>query len=855
MTRKPSNTKPQPSQILNASKFTLYNFAGKEKAHYLVERKPLQQNPENFGKIPIAHSIVIIDRSGSMYGDIETLKDYLIKLLTLDEYRNSELLITLISYSSQRDVICHFQRIPITQLMAANSSYLKTIKQIKVTGCTCISQSLEIAKTLMKEFVAPGEVGEVTAITLHTDGYANDPSYNSEVKALEAICEQLKTLNVFVNTISYSSADYKLLAKIANSLSGKCLQAGKTQEVYDALYQTTTLLNESLTPPIEESLSREYDYQVFVSQTAKKINGAAGTVRILGLKPEDEGVFYKYKKLTQSEYAQFTDIPVIQNDESVFAFIKAHLAEGNLNTAKYALVSTFDETLVAKHVKALTNQEIADFTQEVEEVIFEPSRLLTHRILSAVPVTDKITVLELLDCLQNHQDGIIINLKHLEANYQRKGLKRLRGSRDEQGNLIKPWLKTEPIDGGQYVQMGTFEINRNTATINMLIKRPVKLVKEEDNTTIVEVAGILLNDLKQYNYYTIVSDGEINLKQLKVKINDQKVFESLKAKGVLEKAGQVVKEEMTFDFRSEYEIRLDNLPLVKLDQQHEALGNTFIELVALKILTSILSAHLKEESTFFSAEQIEELKKHYLSKNLYLNFPTTTEYTNLQDALNEGTVDTRVSYKIDLGDREILNLSKLYSANQFLDRFYEVYDQDTGEKIEKPTFELTLDHNLVFGHKTLSARTKVTKVDEIMRGIFDDFLGLTANNVLAPILDKVEAHSLLKLLQAKHRGENINRQELITALSESKFKLEKYTEHLYRQKLSPLVFYIGATGLIPDEWQTKAMTAEEVSAQYPELKIAKAEKDGTFFVVGDNLITVYAVNEYFSTKKPAIFRS
>ncbi|WP_107668022.1 hypothetical protein [Cyanothece sp. BG0011] len=97
------------SKNSNQSKFTLYNFAGEEKAYYLVDRKQLEVTPENLGKPNIAHSIIIIDCSGSMTWDIEELKETLLKLLTLDEYSNADLLVTLITYASQGDVTCHFQ--------------------------------------------------------------------------------------------------------------------------------------------------------------------------------------------------------------------------------------------------------------------------------------------------------------------------------------------------------------------------------------------------------------------------------------------------------------------------------------------------------------------------------------------------------------------------------------------------------------------------------------------------------------------------------------------------------------------------------------------------------------------------
>jgi hypothetical protein len=139
-------------------------------------------------------------------------------------------------------------------------------------------------------------------------------------------------------------------------------------------------------------------------------------------------------------------------------------------------------------------------------------------------------------------------------------------------------------------------------------------------------------------------------------------------------------------------------------------------------LSSVCAAHLKEASDEFTPEQVEELKRHYLSKSLYLNFPTTTEYTDLKEALSAGTVDTRTSYKIDVGSREILNLSKLHSANKALERLYEVTDA-SGKKLDKPKFEDCLD-GASFKRKQLSARTKVTKVDELMMRLMDDFLGV-----------------------------------------------------------------------------------------------------------------------------------
>jgi len=820
--------------VQNATKFVLYNLAGEAKAYYRVDRQPLSQKQENStGETAIAHSIIAIDRSGSMYHDINPLKETLIKLLTLEEYTHSQLLITLISYSSQGNLISHFQRVPIQEVMKLNSSYLQEIQNIRVSGATCISQALQLATELIQP-------DELTAITLHSDGYANHPNVRSEVATLEQICQNLNQSNVFLNTIAYSrSSDFKLLSRLANLVSGTCVQAGSVKQVYDALYNTSKLLGEAVTEAIEEPLFKEYDYQIFLSHSAHKLNGNAGKLKILGLKPDDDGIFYKYQKLTQAEFEQLTDIPLAQTDESLFAFAKAQLIDGNLNQAKYALVSTFDATLSQRHGKAITNSQLVELSQDLDKAIYQPQSLGDRQILSAVPVNKNLPILELIQLFETHKDQIILNLKHLQDHYQRRGVKRVPGQRDADGNLVKPWLTTEYVDGGEYVQMGSFDINRNTATINLLITRPVKLVKVEDKTPITEVAGILLNELKSYNNYTLVGDGQLNVESLKVKFSNPKVFKVFKEQNLLSNAD-------SFDGNTEYEIELTPLPIVPMAADYTQVQGIFSRLAVLRVLSSLFSAHLKEVSDTYSPDQVAALKEHYLSKSLYLNFPTTTEYSDLEEALNTGKVDSRVSYKIELGNCEILNLGQLHSANKFLDRFYEVYEQETGDKLDKPTFDQTLDRAVIFGHKTLSKRTKVTKVDDLMKPIFDEFLGLEKNGSVTDILNELGASDLVGLLEKKWQDQAVETEQFVEALSGGLAKVNQALETLYRDNISPLVFHIGATGLIPDELDAVAYTADELAAKSGDLKFSKSEKEGMFFEVGDLILSVYPKTEYYS---------
>lgn len=822
------------------SKFTLYNLLGQPRAYYLVEPAELPRDAKKGTGKSVAHSIIVVDRSGSMYSALAATKDTLLKVLTLDEYAKYDLIVTLISYSTSGDVKCHFERVPIREIMKKDSKYQKDIKSIQTACLTCISQGLRMATEKLKD-------NELTAITIHTDGYANDPSSTSEAATLMKLCNDLKNKDAFVNTIGYGDyCDFRLLSKVANAGSGSAIKAGKIADVYSSLYNSTKTLGSSVTPPLEVALPKGAAYQVFVSRSGGRVLGSTETLSIRGLKAEDDAVLFRYTKLTKAEYDKL-DAPVEQTSEAVFAFAKANLAEGNLNTAKYAMGSTYDATLVGSHARALTNNQVAAMATDIDSLLTgDPNQLSTHTVLDQVPVNKKIPFLTLVNLLDANRGNFVINRKALTDVYIRRGLKRIPGERDkETGKVTEPTLKTEFVNEDAYLPISSFDVNRNTATMNMMLVRKVNLVPAAGGKPITEVAGIKLDNLSTFNNYTLVGDGELNVPFLKVKISEKSLYEKLLHEGVLEIDGTPPTK---FDKDQEYTLRLDQLPIVPPFEGTVNLDGVFDELMRLKVLSSLCGAHLKEEAADLTPEQIEELKKHYLSKSLFLNFPTTTPYKDLNEALSDGSVDTRTSYKIDIGNKSILNLSKLHSANKFLDRMYEVIGAD-GNPMEKPAFEDVLDGNVTYKHKTLSAKTKVTKVDDFMKELFDDVLGLRPNGKAVKVLEAVGADKLAAIVKDRAKGKQPARKAFVEALAEARKKLDARTDAVFSEKLSGLVFYVGATGLLPDEIDAKAQSADQLAAKYPELAFSKDEKEGTFFEVGDTIISVYAKTEYFSRDK------
>lgn len=813
------------------AKFALHNYAGKPVAHYLVQQQVVEEDKVVTVQ-QVSHHVMIVDRSGSMYSEMEPLKNTLLKLLTLEEYESAEMLVSLISYSSHGDTTIHFERVKVEEVMKPGSKQQEAIRKLQVTGLTCISQGLDVARQLIRP-------DEITALSLHSDGYANDRSPTAEAKELDRICAELQKMpNVFVNTIAYSQwSDFKFLAKIANQVSGVCVHALGIKQVFDALHSTSDLLAGQVTPAMEALLGDAH-YQVFFSAQGMKLNGAAKDMIVRGLKPDDDKTLFKYYRVSPEAY-EASAAPVAGADgpqslRPVLAFARANLSEGNLNTAKYAMVSSRDLTLLKQHARALTNQEIANFSTDLEEVLFM-EELDQHEFTEGYGLkTDKPSLLSVLNVLGEHARDLKVDLKDVASIYVRRSLRRVPGTRDENGNLISPWLKTEYIDDGAWAQVQSFDINRNTANINMLVTRKVRLVPTDGGDPITEVAGVDVSTLTNYNNYTIVGDGSLNLGRLKVRIGSKKLFRALAALHMVQ--GE-------YEPEADYVLDFTELPLVEFNQEFKSIDGVFPKVAKLKVLSSLLSAGLKDQSEDFTPEQLEELKRHYLSGSLYLNFPTTNEYTDLNEALAQGKVDTRLSYKVDIGDTNILNLSKLHSANKFLDRLFTV--TVAGEEAKSPKFDVLWQAGVKFDYKKLSSRTKITAVDDLMKPIFEDFLGLANNGALETILGWCDAAELAAPLKKIALGQ-ISHDEAVEVMTQARRKVERAADQVFEDVVSPLVFYIGATGLLPDEFEARALSADELTAQLPEIAVAKAEQEGTFFRVGDAIITVYVKGEYFT---------
>ena len=134
-------------------KFATRNYSGEKVDCYLVEeRDPPKAEP----KAEVGHLVLVLDRSGSMYGDrIEEAKWAIQRAVTLQGFLHEQTRISFYGYSSDGDVTEYWHDWPANDILLSHAS---TIQSIQAGGLTCVTQVLDE--------VMQGVGDETTAIVL-----------------------------------------------------------------------------------------------------------------------------------------------------------------------------------------------------------------------------------------------------------------------------------------------------------------------------------------------------------------------------------------------------------------------------------------------------------------------------------------------------------------------------------------------------------------------------------------------------------------------------------------------------------------------------------------------------------------
>ena len=783
------------------AKFALRDYAGNPVSHWFVREVEV---PKPVIEKTIGHHIVIVDRSGSMYYEMADTKTMVEKVFTVEEFHDANLLLTLISYSSAGDYTVHFSRTPVAEVNAPESAHIASLRSIRATCLTSVSQALVAAD----EFIGD----ETTGITVHTDGWFNDKSPAAEKKAIDKWLKVAsKRANVMVNCIAYrQSSDFNYLSTIANQMSGACALATNVKEVYTALHDTTALLAGRSLPAIPLAID-EAEWQTATNLSQRKVNGASHDLILRGVGETDEVKVYRFSKVNGDSWTKSKLELADASREGVAAlaaFARSKLAEGNINDAKFAVSAMGRPSLFQRHYNALSADRLTAFAQDLNDVATGAATEVTDevRYYGLGQVAERSPLTTLFALLNEQGDQYSLNLPAFTANYIRRGIKRLNGKFDESGTFVPnafDLVEAVSLDEDPYVAVTGFDINTAEATINMQTRRDGELQK--DGKRVVRVAGVKL-DVPLFRAFTVISDGVVGAPVLPILVHGIELFVALKDAGFIEPG---------LAFGQPATITLGDYPIVPLGQvvalpDVNELTEYAQALVGHKILKTVLPDTAKGAYEW-TPEQVEELRAHGLTPVLAFSAPTTNHYTDRDDAASKGLIDSYTRYAVSFGTAAATDLrTSLWSANEYLTRRFEV------EGIKKLKFsDLTAD--TVVRVKELSARTKLTPLDALVMPVFESHI---EQRVWTWSVDKIK--SSIATLERR-----------ITEI---------------QTRLSEVALVLGSTGLIPAEWQGELIEGEKLAERYEGIDIPKAHLGSTFINVKGTLVGVHPDTAWYTTK-------
>lgn len=756
---------------------------GKILRNIRIHTRPLGTPTATAAPEPV-HHIVIVDRSGSMWGSMEELREALTKMTGADEYKG--VTSTLISYSGRGDVREHWT--------ASASPRVSAIQDLRPTGLTSLSGALARAVALVEQ--TKGKA----VVTVHSDGYVNDPSPRQErVSCDAAVAKIAASGKAIVNTIAYGHyCDWSYLASLATAGGGRCLQVanGTLRELHDALYEGVAGLASGAVAAIE-------------------VTPEPGAYLTLVCDPERRTVtrVTDTQKVAVSNSAQLLALVEGEGDgdgggrRAMAAAALSYALAGDLRAAKdYALSAGFPA--FQAHSRALVSSQIAAFVKALEDAVFaphyvsvEPASLIRGAGTSSMAV---------ITALSHCAGKVEVDVTDLLSGYKRRGVKRVAA-----GN---PEVKVEPVDP-QWATLSNFSVNRDSPVVNMLLSRPATLKLAGAPQT--RIAGVQLNGLTEHRNYTVVADGEVTIKRLRLRTVNKTAAGVMRALGASDEGGGI------------YTVSFEDRPLDGFDEGGmKAPERSEIErLIRLYGVQKFFAAALKGTSTEYDANTVAELKKYDLSPGGNYNPPTKNPYERLEDAIADGTIDTRTNYRVSWGVDEIRFMSDLPSANEFLKRRFVAHHGGAEIKDPKLPGILSLE-GVTFAPKALSARTKLNKADELLFPLYEQLLGL------APVGGFLQSC----LVQGPIASISEDDRAVILA------RVTDAVDAVY-DDLRPSVFYVGCVGSPPESFGMTPLTPEAF-AELTGLKVPSSESEALYYRTPDGaVLTVLAEVAYFSTEK------
>lgn len=457
------------------------------------------------------HHIQLIDRSGSMYDEIDELIEH-VKLTV--KSMNPEDVFSIITFSGHHDFEVVFQGIPVNNYKL--DDILNSLDKYKrAIGTTCFSDPIQCAKEIVMN-PAIQSLTDSFSITLFTDGEPVVPwSESEENEKVVSLIREIRNQILAFNTIGYGSHCNRQRLTEWSSLSelGEMIHSSEISD-YSKIFkynhervvnQTSSRISISVKSPCEVYYSNENSISDLMTQEDKEnlvvnhsSNRSNQIIFVSDLKDfEFEINEEKYQVSTSENMRPSSYIPILYK----LAYIKYY--NGN-RSESFSIIqhNLKDKEAIDSHLKSFTYREVENHVKLLKDRAFSSlNRQVDTAPEDYVPRKDSYCVIDFLNHLMS-----INQCRYIPHDYQRIGRKKSYSS-----NLFHSTEESYKLIGIDYNKS---KLNVNVKfLVNGYVEVPEELKPSAGQFGLSETIPA-----KRYFSHSVVKDGELNIKELHLEI-------------------------------------------------------------------------------------------------------------------------------------------------------------------------------------------------------------------------------------------------------------------------------------------------------------------------------------------------
>lgn len=618
------------------------------------------------------HQFIIIDRSGSMYGELnnvcDTISSYVEKLP-----EGSTVSVGYFSSKGQYNL-----SVPYT-LKKECGAVKKVVDSYRSTlGCTCFNEVLSKVNQQFKK-------DDTASLYFFTDGCHNDGPWSSVIKELEAMKDKLN-MSMFVGC-GYIDRDN--MTEMADTTGGTFIHL----ERFDGFKDTLNEFGES----IEDSVPG------CVVKTPEGVECACCTVgkQIINLPVKDGKVSFKAAKRKNQVYYAISSSALgeeteLGKNELPFRALAYTLTQHNATTVALKLLDYLGD----KHlIKVLYNTYTLDEYAKAEVLLrstafYSKKRYIEGQEQGFLPADDALCVMDVITELSNEKNAVIyLNDDEFEYN----AISRATVQKDG-GKLIYP-RSIEASANKLKLHEDALNVNiqvNYTAEVK-LDPKDFKLTNAKeidwDKCNLKKGCKVPVNCIRNY---AIIADGKLNTPKLIVSGLSSKAAKKLEPIVSTRKGS------------SRVILNLSDLPLINKTYLKDTSAKKLAEKYWLSKIfgaeSSVINYLIKNnlETSYAKAKlnDTELLEKYFYIKNGSYNPPKeTVESTDFYNRY-----EFRVSFK---------GFSDVQAKKVIEDKILKGKDVTAREKIVADAYDTYKDMNL-------SELTKLLKANETKKKSLDD---------------------------------------------------------------------------------------------------------------------------------------